>query len=64
MLEWIYMMLDTDVKFYAALSNPFRNLEVNVTDLEISSCLKCFIHINQSSEIIHILLYLFSFQGA
>ena len=46
MLEWIYQMLDTDVKFYAALSNPLRNLEDKVTDLEISSCLKCLFHMS------------------
>ena len=64
MLEWIYLMLDTDVKFYAALYNPFRNLEVNVTDLEISSCLKYFIHISQSSEIIHIfIIFIFISRG-
>ena len=57
-------MLDTGVKFYAALSNPLRNLEIKVTDLEISSCLKCFIHISQSSEIIHIfIVFIFISRG-
>ena len=49
-------MLTTGVKFYAALSNPLRNIEVRVTDLEISSCLNCFIHISQPSEIVHIFI--------
>ena len=52
-------MLDSCLKFYAAVyPNPLRNLEVKVTDLEISSCLKCFIYIyiSQSSEIILIFI--------
>ena len=30
MLEWIYWIIDTGVKFYVALSNPLRNLEINL----------------------------------
>ena len=57
-------MLDTGVNFYAALSNPLRNLEVKVTYLEISNCLKCFIHITESSEIIHnFIVFMFILRG-
>ena len=57
-------MLDTGLKFYATLSKPLRNLEVKVTDLESSSCLKCLIHISQSSEITHIsIVFIFMSRG-
>ena len=57
-------MLDNDVKFYAALATPLRNLEIRVIDLEILSCLKCFVHISQSSEIIHIfIVFIFISKG-